>query len=72
MPRKIIITEDQLKSLVNEDNMSKSDVEKVVKTVIRQDQEIERRVKNIAADVVKNLFRTLWQKNGLYDKDIRQ
>lgn len=52
--------------------MSKGDVEKIVKTVIRQDQEIERRVKNIAADVVKNLFRTLWQKNGLYDKDIRQ
>jgi hypothetical protein len=72
MPRKIIITEEQLKSVINEDNMSKGDVEKIVKTVIRQDQEIERRVKNIAADVVKNLFRTLWQKNGLYDKDIRQ
>lgn len=73
MARKIIISEDQLKGIVKEENgVSKDDVSKIVKNVMKQDRDIELRVKNIAADVVRNLFRVLWQKNGMYDKDIRQ
>jgi SpoVK/Ycf46/Vps4 family AAA+-type ATPase len=73
MGRKIIISEEQLKGIIREENgVTKDDVSKIVKNVVKQDREVELRVKNIAADVVRNLFRVLWQKNGMYDKDIRQ
>lgn len=73
MAKKVIISENQLANIVlNESEMSKDEIKKIMKDVAKQDKEFERRVKNIAADVVKNLFKTLWQKNGMYDNDIRQ
>lgn len=72
MAKKIIITEGQLRQFVNEENMTKSDVDKIIKDIIAHDKGLESRVKNIAADVIKNLFRSLWQKNGMYDSDIRR
>ena len=72
MAKKVIITEEQLKAFVNEENMTKSDVDKIIKDVIAHDRSLESRVKNIAADVIKNLFRSLWQRNGIYDSDIRR
>lgn len=72
MPKKIIISEEQLEKIaINEAETSKEDVKKILKDVVKQDKDFEKRIKNIAADVVKNLFRTLWQKNGMYDSDIR-
>jgi len=73
MSKKVIISEKQLaKIALNEAEMSTNDVKKIVKDMAKQDKDFEQRVKNIAADVVKNLFRTLWQKNGMYDSDIRR
>lgn len=73
MSKKVIISEEQLERIaLSEAEMSKDDVKKIMKDVAKQDKEFELRVKNIAADVVKNLFRTLWQKNGMYDGDIRK
>lgn len=73
MPKKIIISESQLaKIALNESEVSKDEIKKVVKDIAKQDREFEQRVKNIAADVVKNLFKTLWQKFGMYDNDIRK
>ena len=73
MAKKIIISEEQLaKIALTESEMSHDDVKKIVKDFAKQDRDFEQRVKNIAADVVKNLFKTLWQKNGMYDNDIRR
>lgn len=73
MAKKVIISEEQLKQIaLKEGDMTKDDVTKIVKDVTKQDKDFEQRIKNIAADVVKNLFRTLWQKNGMYDSDIRR
>ena len=72
MAKKVLLSEEQLKSILKEENVSKDDVTKIMHTLIKQDKEFEKRVKNVAADVVKNLFRALWQKNGIYDHDIRQ
>ena len=72
MAKKVVISEEQLKNVLKEENVSKSDVERIVRNLIKQDKDFESRVKNVAADVVKNLFRALWQKNGIYDHDIRQ
>lgn len=72
MAKKIIINEEQIKRIIAEENLTKNDVTKVIANFAKTDKEFERRVKNIAADVVKQLFKTLWQKNGIYDHDIRQ
>lgn len=73
MVKKVIISEEQLKQIaLTEGDMTKDDVARIVKDVTKQDKDFEQRIKNIAADVVKNLFRTLWQKNGMYDSDIRR
>ncbi len=72
MSKKVLINEEQLRSILQEENLSKEEVTKIVRNLIKQDKDFESRVKNVAADVVKNLFRTLWQKNGIYDHDIRQ
>lgn len=73
MAKKVIISEEQLKQIaLTEGDMTKDDVTRIVKDVTKQDKDFEQRIKNIAADVVKNLFRTLWQKNGMYDSDIRR
>jgi len=73
MAKKVIISEEQFKQIaLTEGDMTKDDVTRIVKDVTKQDKDFEQRIKNIAADVVKNLFRTLWQKNGMYDSDIRR
>lgn len=73
MAKKIIISDSQLEKIaLNESEVSKEEVKKILKDTLKQDKDFEQRVKNIAADVVKNLFRTLWQKNGMYDTDIRR
>ena len=73
MSKKIIRSEAQLERIaLNEAEVSKDEVKRILKDTVKQDRDFEQRVKNIAADVVKNLFRTLWQKFGMYDTDIRR
>ena len=59
------ITESQIVKLVTEE-MKKSDVLDIVK----KDKEFEKRIKEIATDVVTELFRILWQHNGIF-KNLR-
>lgn len=72
MSRKVILSEAQFRDLLKEENLTKSEVEKIVHSMTKSDREFETRVKNIAADVVRSLFKVLWQKNGIYDADIRR
>ena len=72
MARKVILSEAQFRDLLKEENLTKSEVEKIVHSMTKSDREFETRVKNIAADVVRALFKVLWQKNGIYDADIRR
>jgi hypothetical protein len=72
MARKVILSEAQFRGLLKEENLTKSEVEKIVHSMTKSDREFETRVKNIAADVVRALFKVLWQKNGIYDADIRR
>ena len=34
--------------------------------IIKKDKDFERRIKEIASDVVTDLFRVLWQHNGIF------
>lgn len=70
MSKKIKITESQLErmrtSLINEE-LDKDDVEDMFK----KNREFEKRVKEISAGVVSELFRILWQRRAFYD-DIKR
>lgn len=70
MSKKIKITESQLehmkKSLIQEE-LDKDDVVDMFK----KNREFEKRVKEISAGVVSELFRILWQRRAFYD-DIKR
>lgn len=55
----------KIAKLITEE-MKKSDVIDIVK----KDKDFEKRVKEIATDVITELFRILWQHNGIF-KNLR-
>ena len=55
------LTEDKIISLITEE-LKKSDV----MDIIKNDNEFEKRVKKITADVVTDLFRVLWQHSNIF------
>lgn len=55
------LTEDKIISLITEE-LKKSDV----MDIIKNDNEFEKRVKKITADVVTDLFRILWQHSNIF------
>ena len=57
----MIVNEEKIVELVTE-NLEKSDLQKYIKN----DKDFEKRVKQIAADVVTELFRVLWQHNAIF------
>lgn len=70
MPKKIYITESQLNksmSTLLEEELDKDDVVDMFK----KNRDFEKRVKEISAGVVSELFRILWQRRAFYD-DIKR
>lgn len=56
-----MLNEKKLISIITEE-MKKSDVIDIIKN----DKDFEKRVKQITADVVTELFRVLWQHNNIF------
>jgi hypothetical protein len=56
-----IMTENKIISIITEE-LKKSDV----MDIIKNDNEFEKRVKKITADVVTDLFRVLWQHSNIF------
>jgi hypothetical protein len=80
MAKKIIINESTLKKaiasqLLEEAGLSKSDVENIVKSTFKSDRQfnkdIEKKVKDIVANCVNTLFKTLWQRRNFYEDEIK-
>lgn len=57
----MVITESRIVELVTEE-LSKSDV----MDIIKHDKDFEKKVKEIISDVVCEMFRVLWQHNGIF------
>ena len=55
------MTQEQLTNLIYEE-VNKSDILKVVKN----DKDFEKKVREIVADVVCDMFRVLWQHNSIF------
>lgn len=80
MSKKVIINESTLKKaiasqLLEEAGLSKSDVENIVKSTFKSDRQfnkdIEKKVKDIVANCVNTLFKTLWQRRNFYENEIK-
>lgn len=79
MQKTIIINESVFRKVIeaeilNESNLDKSDVEKIVKDTFKSDRQIdkdlEKRIKKIVASSVNTLFKTLWQRRNFYENEI--
>ena len=80
MAKKVIVNESTLKKaiasqLLEEAGLSKTDVENIVKSTIESDRQlnkdIEKKVKDIVANCVNTLFKTLWQRRNFYENEIK-
>lgn len=81
MAKKIIINESTMKKIaaqqiLEEAGLSKSEVENIVKSTIKNDRQlkkdIESKVRDIVADCVNMLFKTLWQRRNFYENEIKK
>ena len=81
MSKKVIINETTLKKIVaeqllNESELSKTDVTSIVRDTIKNDaqvkRDIEKRVKELVAGSVNTLFKTLWQRRNFYEDEIKR
>ena len=81
MSKKVIINESTLKKIIasqllNESELSKTDVTNIVRDTIKNDsqvkKDIEKKVKELVANTVNTLFRTLWQRRNFYEDEIKK
>ena len=86
MSKKIIIREDTFKQLMMEEFVNKTDVVSIVKNspemkrfiedmskdALKNDKALEKKVKEIVANSVNTLFRTLWQRSNFYEDEIKR
>jgi hypothetical protein len=70
MPKKIKITESQLKTSMSNLLIEELDKDDIV-DMFKKNRDFEKRVKEISAGVVSELFRILWQRRAFYD-DIKR
>jgi hypothetical protein len=70
MPKKIKITESQLKASMSNLLIEELDKDDIV-DMFKKNRDFEKRVKEISAGVVSELFRILWQRRAFYD-DIKR
>ena len=80
MAKKVIVNVSTLKKaiasqLLEAAGLSKTDVENIVKSTIKSDRQlnkdIEKKVKDIVANCVNTLFKTLWQRRNFYENEIK-
>jgi predicted CoA-binding protein len=62
---KLLITEGKLKEIISEE-LKKSDIVDIVK----KDKDIEKHIKEVAAQVLDRLFQVLWQQKSFYQSNI--
>ena len=61
--------------MLEESGLSKSEVENIVKDTFKSDRqlnkELDKKVKELVANCVNTLFKTLWQRRNFYEDDIK-
>lgn len=81
MSKKVIITEEMMKTIVENqileaNGISKEDIVSAVKDALKNDYRIkgdlDKRVRELVATSVNTLFRTLWQRRNFYEDEIKR
>ena len=81
MSKKVIISEKFLKNIVanqilTESDLSKNDIVNIVRDTVKNDsqtkKDIEKKVKELVANTVNTLFKTLWQRRNFYEDEIKK
>lgn len=69
-----MIDEEKIRSLVNEE-LTKTEVNSLINNKvdsILQSNEFKRKVKAITADVLEDLYRTMYQKKAFWQSSVKQ
>lgn len=81
MSKKVIITEEMMKTIVENqileaNGINKEDIVSAVKDALKNDHrvkgDIDKRVRELVATSVNTLFRTLWQRRNFYEDEIKR
>lgn len=81
MSKKVIITEEMMKTIVENqileaNGINKEDIVSAVKDALKNDHrikgDIEKKVRELVATSVNTLFRTLWQRRNFYEDEIKR
>jgi polyhydroxyalkanoate synthesis regulator phasin len=81
MSKKVIISENTLKKIVanqmlNEGDLTKTEIVNIVRDTVKNDtqtkKDIEKKVKELVANSVNTLFKTLWQRRNFYEDEIKK
>jgi hypothetical protein len=81
MSKKVIITEEMMKTIVENqileaNGVNKEDIVSAVKDVLKNDYrvkgDLDKRVRELVATSVNTLFRTLWQRSNFYEDEIKR
>jgi hypothetical protein len=81
MSKKVIITEEMMKTIVENqileaNGINKEDIVSAVKDALKNDNrikgDIDKRVRELVATSVNTLFRTLWQRRNFYEDEIKR
>lgn len=70
----IRLTEESLRQIISEE-LTKSEIASMISDKIGSNldsKDFSKKVKEIAAEVVQNLFRTLWQQNNMWKRACQQ
>lgn len=83
MGKKVIISEEQINHLLYKEFITESTdreleekVKKIVADAIKNDRDVQKnfdkKVKNLVASCVNNLFKSLWLKRSWYEDEIKK
>lgn len=81
MSKKVIITEEMMKTIVENqileaNGINKEDIVSAVKDALKNDYrvkgDLDKRVRELVATSVNTLFRTLWQRRNFYEDEIKR
>lgn len=68
--------QEKYRYIISESDWTKQDIEKAVDAALKSNRDVsktlEKKVKELVANSVNTLFRTLWQRRNFYEDEIKR
>ena len=72
----IMNEQEKYRYIISESDWTKQDIEKAVDAALKSNRDVsktlEKKVKELVANSVNTLFRTLWQRRNFYEDEIKR